>query len=67
MGVKVTAENPLTGERFHTARAYVTMVALDSHGRSRAVARTIGIGSTTIVKRQHVWLKPDGTVMQKRR
>ena len=34
---------------------------------SCAVARTIRIGSTTIEKRQHVWLQPDGTVMQKRR
>jgi acyl-CoA hydrolase len=32
-GVKVTAENPSTGETFHTASAYVTMVALDSNGR----------------------------------
>ena len=33
IGVKVTAENPSTGETFHTASAYVTMVALDSNGR----------------------------------
>jgi acyl-CoA hydrolase len=33
VGVKVTAENPRTGESFHTATAYVTMVALDSNGR----------------------------------
>ncbi len=33
VGVKVTAENPLTGEVFNTARAYLTMVALDSAGR----------------------------------
>ncbi len=33
VGVKVMAENPRTGENFHTASAYVTMVALDSNGR----------------------------------
>ena len=34
VGVKVTAENPLTGEKFHTASAYLTLVALDSNGKS---------------------------------
>ena len=33
IGVKVTAENTNTTETFHTASAYVTMVALDSNGR----------------------------------
>jgi acyl-CoA hydrolase len=34
VGVKVTAENPLTREKHHTATAYVTMVALDSTGHA---------------------------------
>ena len=33
IGVKVTSENPLTNEVHHTASAYLTFVALDSHGR----------------------------------
>ena len=33
VGVKVTAENPLTGEVFNTARAYLTLVSLDSNGK----------------------------------
>lgn len=37
IGVKVTAENPLTGESFHTASAYVTMVALDGNGRPTTI------------------------------
>ena len=33
VGVKVTAYNPITSEKHHTASAYLTFVALDSHGR----------------------------------
>lgn len=33
VGVRVEAENPLTGERRHTSTAYLTMVALDGDGR----------------------------------
>lgn len=33
VGVRVDAENPLTGEKFHTASAYLTFVALDSQGK----------------------------------
>lgn len=38
VGVRVTAENPLTGETFHTASAYLTMVALDGNGRTTPIA-----------------------------
>lgn len=33
IGVKVTSENPLTGEENHTASAYLTFVALDANGK----------------------------------
>lgn len=33
IGVKVTSENPISGETYHTASAYLTFVALDSHNR----------------------------------
>jgi len=33
IGVEVFSENPLTGERLHTATAYVTFVALDEFTR----------------------------------
>lgn len=37
IGVRVDAENPQTGEMFHTASAYLTFVALDSHGKPTTV------------------------------
>lgn len=33
VGVRVEREDPLTGEREHTNTAYLTMVAIDEHGR----------------------------------
>lgn len=33
VGVRVDAENPVTGEQFHTASAYLTFVSLDAHGK----------------------------------
>jgi acyl-CoA hydrolase len=41
VGVQVTAENPRTGELFHTSSAYLTFVALDSHGRPTQVPELI--------------------------
>jgi acyl-CoA hydrolase len=37
VGVKVQAENPRSGEVRHTNTAYLTMVALDEHGRPASV------------------------------
>ena len=37
VGVRVEAENPRTGQRRHTSTAYVTMVAIDEHGKPTAV------------------------------
>jgi acyl-CoA hydrolase len=37
VGVRVDAENPLTGERRHTNSAYLTMVAVDESGNPVAV------------------------------
>ena len=37
VGVRVDAENPKTGETFHTATAYLTFVALGEDGKPSAV------------------------------
>lgn len=37
VGVRVDAENPKTGETFHTASAYLTFVALGSMGKPTEV------------------------------
>jgi acyl-CoA hydrolase len=37
VGVRVDAENPLTGERRHTNTAFLTIVAVDLQGRPTAV------------------------------
>lgn len=37
VGVRVEAENPITGEVRHTASAYLTFVALDEDGKPRKV------------------------------
>lgn len=37
IGVRVDAENPRTGEAFHTASAYLTFVCLDDLGKPKEV------------------------------
>lgn len=41
VGVRVDAENPKTGETFHTASAYCTFVALGSNGKPSEVPSLI--------------------------
>jgi acyl-CoA hydrolase len=39
VGVRVEAENTLSGERRHVSTAYLVFVSLDEHGRPRSVPR----------------------------
>jgi uncharacterized protein (TIGR00369 family) len=41
VGVRVEAENPITGEVRHTASAYLTFVALDENGKPKKVPKLI--------------------------
>jgi len=41
VGVRVDSENPITGETHHTAKAYLTFVALDEHGRPTPVPKVL--------------------------
>ena len=41
VGVRVDAENPKTGETFHTASAYLTFVAIGSDGRPNIVPQLL--------------------------
>lgn len=41
VGVRVDAENPKTGETFHTSSAYLTFVALGSNGKPAPVPALI--------------------------
>ena len=41
VGVRVWAENAVTGERHRVARAYLTMVCLDEHGKPARVPELV--------------------------
>ena len=41
VGVKVTAENPITGELTHTNSAYLVYVALDENGKPSSVPELV--------------------------
>jgi acyl-CoA hydrolase len=51
VGVRVQAENPLTGKTRHTSSAYLTMVALDDDGKPTPVPRLVPV--TPAEKRRH--------------
>ncbi|MCB9026904.1 MAG: acyl-CoA thioesterase [Bdellovibrionaceae bacterium] len=41
IGVRVDAENPITGEYFHTASAYLTFVALNPDGTPSVIPKVL--------------------------
>jgi acyl-CoA hydrolase len=57
VGVRVDAENPLTGEVRHTNTAYFTMVALDAEGHPTTVPPLIGSGTAEERRRREAELR----------
>lgn len=60
VGVRVDAENPTTGETFHTASAYLTFVALDENKKPASIPQVLAETPEQIrrqkaaaVRRQH--------------
>ena len=51
-GVRVDAEDPVSGERRHTSSAYLVLVAIDDEGRPRPVPPALA-ESPDEVRRQH--------------
>ncbi|UCD37420.1 MAG: acyl-CoA thioesterase [Fidelibacterota bacterium] len=43
VGVRIEAEQPLTGEKRHTSSAYLTFVALDERGRPTPVPKVVPV------------------------
>ena len=41
VGVKVIAENPISGRKFHTASAYLTMVALAEYNKPTPIPQVL--------------------------
>lgn len=56
VGVRVDAENPRSGETFHTASAYLTFVALDEKGKPSTV-RPLILESSEDIRRNQQALK----------
>jgi acyl-CoA hydrolase len=52
VGVRVEAENAVTGEVRHTSTAYLTMVAVDEHGKPSA-APPLAVEGPDEERRQH--------------
>lgn len=65
VGVRVDAENPRTGEKFHTASAYLTFVAIDSKGKPMPVPGVLA--QTEDEKRRYIQAQKRRELRLKRR
>jgi acyl-CoA hydrolase len=57
VGVRVDAENPVTGERRRTNTAYLTMVALDEAGRPASIPQLLAITPTEMRRMREAELR----------
>ena len=51
VGVQIRAENPIKDEEYHTATAYLTMVAMDENGKAMKVPEVVPVSDEE--KRRH--------------
>jgi acyl-CoA hydrolase len=57
VGVRVEAENAVTGEIRHTSTAYLTMVALDGEGRPTSVPELLTESEDEVRRRREAELR----------
>lgn len=57
VGVRVEGEDPMTGDRTHTASAYCTFVALDANGRPTGVPAAIAETAEEQRRKEHAELR----------
>ena len=57
VGVRVEAENPMTGSRRHTNTAYLTMVALDDGGDPAAIPPLLAVTPTETRRQREAELR----------
>lgn len=67
LGVRVEAENLLTGEVLHTASAYLTYVALDKDGRPRPVPPLILETDEEIRRNREATMRREARLAEKKK
>jgi acyl-CoA hydrolase len=67
IGVRVDAENPKTGEMFHTASAYTTFVALGSNGKPSDVPALTLVSDDDKRRFQEAKTRREARLAQKRK
>lgn len=65
VGVRVDAENLLTGECVHTATAYVTFVALDSSGKPKKVPVVLPQNADEVRRYENALIRRDNRLKHK--
>ena len=65
VGVRVEAENVITGKRVHTSSAYLVFVALDREGRPRPVPEVIAGGEEEVQRQREAKLRREARLARK--
>lgn len=66
VGVRVDAENPKTGETFHTASAYLTFVAIGDDGKPKVVPQLILINEAEERRHEEARLRREHRVQSRK-